>query len=538
MAMSKTKKRWLIGSAIGLGVALLGVMIATWFAVRHFEPMIRDQAIRYLRERFNSDVELTALHVHMPKRPTLALLRNRGRGAKIAVDGEGLSMWFGGARDKPPLFSIRRVDFVVDLGTLAEGRQVVETVTIDGVEINIPPKGDRPAMPAGAGSDQSETARKRVVIKVASIKNGVLVILPKDKTRSPLRYAVASLRLTSVGAGEPMKYDAALTIPRPPGQVRSSGVFGPWIANEPGDTPLKGGYNYENADLGVFNGIAGTLSSTGTFDGTLSRLRARGTAAIPNFRLKMTGTPVPLTTSFEVLVDGTNGNTVLEPVRARLGHTSFTTTGAVIKHQDQERRTVDLKVAMPDGDLNDLLRLAMKGPPFMEGRIALNTSIRIPPFSGRVKQKLILDGNFSVRNGKFLRSTIQSQLDALSRHGQGQPQNQEIDQVLSAMKGSFRLENQVMTFRSLLFGVPGADVNLAGAYDMGGDTLDFHGDLKLQARVSQMVTGWKKWVLKPIDPLFSRNGAGTFLRIKVEGNAHQPKFGLEGLKAQFGKGNP
>jgi AsmA-like C-terminal region len=534
--MSKTKKRWLMWSAIALGVALLGVIVATYIVVRHFEPLIREQAIRYLRERFDSEVELKALHVHMPKRPTLALLRNRGRGAKIAVDGEGLSMWFGGARNQPPLFSIRRVHFIVDFGTLAEGRQVVDAVTIDGIEINVPPKGNRPRMPAGGGTDQSEAARERVLIKEATINNGLLVILPKDKTRNPLRFEVASLRLTSVGPGQPMKYDAAFTIPRPPGQALSKGVFGPWLANEPGDTPLKGEYKYENADLGVFKGIAGTLASSGTFDGTLDAVHARGEATVPNFRLKMTGTPVPLTTSFEVLVDGTNGDTVLQPVKARLGHTAFTTTGAVIKHQDQEHRTIDLKVAMPNGDLRDLLRLAMKGSPFMEGRITLNTSIRIPPLSGRVKQKLILNGSFNVRDGKFLRSTIQAQLDELSRRGQGQPGSQEIDQVLSKMKGSFRLENQVMTFRSLSFGVPGADVDLAGAYDMGGDTLDFHGSLKLQARVSQTVTGWKKWALKPVDPLFARNGAGTFLRIKVEGTGHQPKVGLEGFKSQFGKG--
>lgn len=535
--MSKTKKRWLIWSLAAVGLAFLAVIVATYYAVRHFEPFIREQAIRYLRERFNSDVELKALHVHMPRRPTLALLRNRGRGAKIAVDGEGLSMWFGGSRDQPPLFSIQRVAFIVDLGTLAEGRQVVDSVTINGVEINIPPKGSRPHLPAGAGPDRSEEARARVLIKMARIDNGVLVIRPKDKKRNALRFEVASLRLTSIGPGQPMSFDAALTIPKPPGQVLTKGVLGPWAASEPGDTPLNGAYTFENADLGIFNGIAGTLNSSGKFDGTLDSVHARGEANVPDFRLKMTGTPVPLNTSFEVLVDGTNGNTVLQPVKARLGKTAFTTTGAVIKHEDQERRTIDLKVSMPNGDLRDVLRLAVKGSPFMEGRIALNTAIRIPPLSSRVKQKLVLDGRFNVRDAKFLRSTIQSQLDSLSRHGQGQPENQEIDEVLSNMRGSFRLQNQIMTFRSLSFGVPGADVDLSGDYDMAADKLDFHGALKLQAKVSQTVTGWKRIILKPVDPLFSRNGAGTFLKIKVDGGAHQPKFGLDGgLKSQIGMG--
>ena len=97
----------------------------------------------------------------------------------------------------------------------------------------------------------------------------------------------------------------------------------------------------------------------------------------------MSGNPVPLRTRFEVLVDGTNGNTVLQPVHATLGQTNFTTTGAIVKHDRDPMQTISLNVAMPDGNLPDLLRLAMKGSPFMDGRIAMNTRIDIPPLSGR-----------------------------------------------------------------------------------------------------------------------------------------------------------
>jgi hypothetical protein len=139
----------------------------------------------------------------------------------------------------------------------------------------------------------------------------------------------------------------------------------------------------------------------------------------------------------------------------------------------------------------------------------------------------VLDGTFDLKAAKFLKSTIQDQIDQLSRRGQGQPKNEGIDEVISKMQGSFHLENQVMTFRSLAFEVPGAAVSVAGNYDMGHDTLDFHGALKLDAKLSQTMTGWKRWVLKPADPFFAKNGAGTFLRIKIDGNAHQPKFGRD-----------
>jgi hypothetical protein len=80
----------------------------------------------------------------------------------------------------------------------------------------------------------------------------------------------------------------------------------------------------------------------------------------------------------------------------------------------------------------------------------------------------------------------------------------------------------------LSFAVPGAQIDLAGDYDMARDNLDLLGTVKFQAKVSQLaaVTGWKRWALKAVDPLFARHGAGTFLRIKVQGSSRAPKFGL------------
>jgi hypothetical protein len=324
-----------------------------------------------------------------------------------------------------------------------------------------------------------------------------------------------------------MRYDATLTNAKPPGEIQSKGTFGPWQAAEPSDTPLSGGYVFSNADLSVFTGIAGILQSTGNFDGTLSAIHARGEATVPDFRLKNAGNRVPLRTKFEVLVDGTNGDTILKPVVARLGSTDFTTSGGVIKHEHDPRRTIQLDVSMPKGNLADLLRLAMKGPPFMEGQISLKTSIDIPPLFGKVREKLDLDGRFEVSSGKFLQSTIQDQIDGLSRRAQGQPKNEAIDEVVSGMKGRFKLDDEVVTFQSLSFVVPGATVRVAGNYDLGQDALDFRGTLALQARVSQTMTGWKRWALKPVDPFFAKQGAGTFLRIKIDGAAKEPKFGLD-----------
>ncbi len=530
----RTKRRykvWLI--AAGLAVLLLaaaGVIGA--ILSRRFEPYVREQAVEYLKKRFASEVELRALHVRLPKTSLLRLLMTRGRGGITRVDGEGLTMRLQGRPDLPPIFAIRKFVFEIDLGKLFDATRTVPLVVLDGMQINVPPRGERRAKPAAAaqkseGSAAEDGRPPSVLVEKVVINNAVLVTLPRDPKKRPLRFDIHRLELDSAGTGVPMKYQARLTNAKPPGEIVSKGSFGPWVAGEPGDSPLAGEYVFDKADLGVFAGIAGILTSTGSFKGTLDSIEARGEAKVPDFRLKMANNPVPLTTEFEVLVDGTNGNTVLKPVRATLGSTRFTTSGAVIKHEGEQRRTISLNVSMPDGAIRDLLTLAAKGPPFMDGRILLETRIDIPPLSGKVREKLVLDGRFELLEGKFLRSTIQDQIDNLSRRGQGAPADTQIDEVVSYMTGEFRLQNEALAFRSLAFGVPGAHVHLAGGYNVANDTLNLHGNLRLQSKVSGTVSGWKRWALKPVDPFFAKRGAGTFLNIKVDGTSQHPKFGLD-----------
>ncbi len=520
--MTTTQKRVLIAIPVAIAIFFVAVFIAGRTLRGRLDPMVKEQAIRYLHDRFHADVEITALHIHLPRLSTMGLVFHKQRGAIVQVDGEGLSLRRAGSPE--PVFVIDKLQFTVDVASILDPQKTVDAVSLQGVRITVPPKGEsEPAQP-GKGTKGRQL---NVKIEQVDIHDATLVILPKDKTRQPLTYRIDHVLLTPVGPDTPLNYSADLNIPKPPGHILSKGHFGPWNADEPGDTKLDGDYSFDHADLGIFNGIAGILSSTGNFAGTLSSINARGQAYVPDFRLKMSGNPVPLRTQFEVLVDGTNGNTVLQPVHATLGSTNFTTTGAIIKHNNDPKRTISLDVHMPDGYLPDLLRLAMKGSPFMEGRITMQTRIDIPPLSSKVIQKILLDGSFSLRNAKFLKSTIQSQIDGLSRHAQGEPKNEEIDSVASNMKGSFRLENELMTFRSLSFDVPGARLALAGTYNLRGQNLNFDGTLKLEAKVSQMVTGWKSWALKAVDPFFEKNGAGTFLHVLVEGDAHRPRFGVQ-----------
>lgn len=529
--MTSRKKKWLVVLSAAAATVALVLFILGRAAAARFEPYIREQAISYLQKRFDSEAEIGALRISLPHLSPYKVFFERGKGTIAHVEGDNVLLRHKGRRDIAPMFVMQRFTFDVDLGTLFDSPKRVHLVTIDGMEINIPPKGERPDFTPDeekkAEKNTEDSGRTDVLFDEVVINNSMLRLHSRKEGKQPLQFDLHEIRLFSAGRYVAMKYKALLTNAKPPGEIDSEGNFGPWAASEPGDTPLDGNYVFDKADLGVFRGIAGILHSTGTFSGTLDTITAKGEATVPDFRLKTTGHPVALKTKFEVLVDGTNGDTVLRPVIGTLGTTTFTTSGAVIKHEDDQHRTISLDVDMPKGNLRDLLTLAMKGEPFMAGQIALKTKIDIPPLSGKVKEKLLLDGHFEITQGHFLKSKIQDKIDELSRRAQGQPKNMEIDEVVMNMAGAFKMEDQTITFTNLSFAVPGSGVDLNGNYNIDADVVDFHGTLRLDAKISQTLTGWKHWLAKPIDPFFSKKGAGTFVHIQVTGSSKEPKFGRE-----------
>ena len=191
----------------------------------------------------------------------------------------------------PQLFSIQKFSFVVDIGSLVSDLKIVDHVQLDGMNINIPPKEDRRPLRSTTGGEQPPQQSTAVLFRQILIHNGKLKILPKDRTKVPLQFDLQQVTLRSAGTGRAMKYDASLTNPKPPGQIHALGEFGPWAADSPGDSPIKGEYTFDHADLGVFKGIAGILSSTGKFEGVLSSIKAKGQARVPDFRLTMAGNP-------------------------------------------------------------------------------------------------------------------------------------------------------------------------------------------------------------------------------------------------------
>ena len=135
--------------------------------------------------------------------------------------------------------------------------------------------------------------------------------------------------MRTLGVGQQMPFTATLTNPLPKGQIETKGTFGPWKKGDPGGTPLAGTYSFQNADLGTIKGIGGILSSTGEFVGELERIAVKGETHVPDFHVDISGQPVALDTTYEAVVDGTDGDTYLNVVNARFLQTALTAKGAV-----------------------------------------------------------------------------------------------------------------------------------------------------------------------------------------------------------------
>jgi hypothetical protein len=168
--------------------------------------------------------------------------------------------------------------------------------------------------------------------------------------------------------------------------------------------------------------------------------------------------------------------------------------------------------------------------PIMTGLVRLKTKFDLPPGESDFAKRLRLAGNFQVSGAHFTNEKIQGKIDALSMRSQGKPklaQDNIPDNVQSDLKGTFGLDNGLISFSQLEFRVPGTQVNLTGTYSLDGNQIDFHGKARLDAKLSHTVTGWKSILLKPADPFFSKNGAGTELPVKVTGIKSEPHFGSD-----------
>ena len=443
------------------------------------------------------------------------------------------------------------MSFHVDANLVGLFHKHARHVQVDGLNIQIPPhdddgrqKADKPEHndkatgESAKGSNHDNDVGGGVIIDRLDANDARLFIIPKEADKDPKVWAIHHLMMNNVGVDEAMPFEATLTNGVPPGEIAVTGSFGPWGRDEPGDTPLRGNFNLAKADLGVFKGISGTLASHGYFAGTLSVLDVHGETDTPDFVVSVGGHPFPLHTKYHALVDGTNGDTRLEQIDGWFLSSYLLAKGAVLgAPKGHHGRTVTLDIVMDKARIEDIMKMAVRAPtPPMTGALKLTTKFLLPPGERDVVDRLRLDGQFAIAQVKFTNYDVQGKIEELSKRASAKTAEAAKEHVVSDFRGRFRLADGRLALPSLSFAVPGAKVELAGAYALKPETLDFKGQLLLDAKISQTVTGFKSVLLKVVDPFFKgKNGNGSAIPIKIGGSRNAPDFGLD-VRRVFRKG--
>ncbi len=492
---------------IVISLVVIAVVALIVSGIHLSNPYLRRRVVEMLSQKFHADVELKEFHVFLFP--------------GVRIEGSGLALRHEGRTDIPPLISIQEFSAQAGILGLPWKPWKVDQVKLKGLLIQIPPKEER--------GNQKWPKAKNIPVLIGEIisDDAELRMLPKSADKDPHIFAIHHLVMHSVGLDRPASFTAQLTNAVPPGEIDTKGTFGPWSPDDPGQTPLAAEYTFDKADLGYFKGISGILSSSGKFGGVLEKIEVEGKTSTPDFTVTLGGHPLDLETVFSATVDGTNGDTLLHPVTARLLNTVIVAQGGVVKSQDKKGKEITLDVTVDNGRIEDLLRLAVKADrPPLKGAINFRTKFDLPPGQGDLSDRLNLNGKFDVQQAQFTSPEVTAKIETLSRKAQGQPENKDAGSSVSQLKGNFVLDNGVIGFRGLTFTVTGAQVALDGKYGLNKEDLDFHGKLRMQAKISQTTTGVKSLVLKVVDPFFRKDGQ-TELPIKITGQRDHPSFGLD-----------
>ena len=513
------------GWAIAFVLLLLLLGVAGEVLARRAGPILRQRLIAALSLRFHSHVELDALDVSL-----LHGLEVSGGGLRIGAPLAATETTAGAAR---PLVTVVHFRFHTGLRSLFERPLRIGTIYVSGLDIRIPPHGLHPEPEDDA--QRRRAAQTQVVVDRFSIRDSRLVLENSDPAKTPKTLDLQSIDLEGVSQDTPVRFDATLINAVPRGDVHVNGSFGPWLSASPGATPLEGRYTFEHADLGTIHGLSGTLSSKGDFRGQLHRLEVNGSTETPDFALESARQPMPLRTTFHAIVDGTTGDTLLQPIQGRLRNSAFTCRGSIVNEKGKGH-AIDLTVEVLNGFVQDFLALAVKTRPvLLSAQMTTSAQMHLRPGRESVMQRLALHAHFSLRQIHLANAAFQEKIDQLSLRAQGLPAqaaeaaaHPSPAMVSSAMSGQLELSGGRMNFDSLNYTVPGAQIQMQGMYSLDGEQFDFRGKVRTQAQASGMVQSWwKQILLHAVDSYLSRNGAGVELPFTIHGTRSVPQFGLD-----------
>jgi hypothetical protein len=387
-------KRKLImrAAAVIMVMILAGVVLLAWRW-----PFSREAVLKDLEEASFSKVEAGAFHGTYFPRPGCVL--------------ERVTFQHNAKPGSPPLITVQRLRIEGSFSGLFT--KEVRRIRAEGLRILIPS--------AASGEHFQKFKRSTFVIDDLIADGAVLEVASRDPEKQPLRFSFRKFVMSDVGSNGPASFQAKLSNPEPPGEITTTGTFGPWNPDDVGKVTVSGDYLFQQADLGVFRGIAGVLSSSGKFSGTLNRIEVQGVTDVPSFTVTSSSHQVRLRTQFHAVVNGENGDTSLQRVAASFWRTTVWSQGSVAGASGQRGKTASIELSANDGRIQDILLLFVRSERApMSGRVSFYAKVSIPPGERRFLEKVELQGDFGIDAGSFSKSATQQGVNHLSEGALGE----------------------------------------------------------------------------------------------------------------------
>jgi hypothetical protein len=493
-------RRWLLPLAI---VSLLALCIGGIILAYHW-PFSSQKVAQSVQQSWPGKIAVQSFHRTYFPHPGCVL--------------ENVALTRGSDSSAPPLVAIQRVTIQANYHDLLLRPGYVSRIILEGLKISVPAEQDTSA-------SQKASSKSSTRIGEVFTKDATLEVARKDD--GPLKFEIHQLSLKSISDSSPMSYDLAMRNSEPPGEIRSRGKIGPWDSQHLNDIPLSGTYTFDDVDLGVFKGIAGTLAGKGDFQGVLGRIETQGTTDTPKFEVTRSHHPVAFKAKFSATVDGMSGDTILHSVDGAFLRTPVHIEGSVASKPGQPGKTTALNLNVRSGRIDDVLWLFVKESKApMEGATNFHGHVVWPSGHQPFLKRVVFQADFEIEHGQFTKLERQDSINTLSKKASGKKKDPETPNVTADLKGSVLLSNEIAKFNDTSFKVPGAEATLHGTYNLEDTKIDFHGDLKTEASLSDDSSGVKAVLLKPLDPLFKKKHAGAEVPVEMTGTYHDPHFGV------------
>lgn len=476
------------------------------------DGVVKRRVTRALSDRLHSDVTIGPLSVTLW--PAVRVVAE-GLTVRRRADPPG----------QPPIIEASRFTVEPGLWRLLNGR--AKYVEVEGLRVTIPRKSPSRPAPADAAKPSAARSFKGILERLVA-RDVELVYASGRPDRPPRIIQVHELELGGVSFDSPMQYRAALTNPVPKGRLETSGLFGPFDADDPGRSRIEGSYTLSGADFNTVKGLAGTVNSRGLFSGQLDEMNVDGTSDTENFQLDVGNHPLPLHTEFRATVDGTDGDVHIARLDGRLQASPFVATGTITRTPGVRGRRVALELKVTEGRVEDFLSLVLPANrPVMVGDLALTGSFLLPSGEGRAIDRLELNANVGITEANFSDRATQARVRELSRRAQGKKKDDPLGGALMGLSGRLTYKAGVARFASLTFRTEGAVVSVGGTYALKSGAMNLRGTARLDASLSRAVGGVKGFFLRAVDPLFRKDGAGAVIPITITGPHDAPKVTLD-----------